>query len=107
MLRKVLELAGHVVYDAADGVRGLELVNAERPDVGIIDVNLPGIDGYQIAKQIRAEYGRGMLLVGLTGYGFRGEADRSQDDAFDYHFVKPIDPDQLTRLLSGGIEAAQ
>jgi len=106
MLRMILELAGHVVYDAADGVRGLELLKAERPDVGIIDVGLAGLDGYQVAKRIREEYGRGMLLVALTGYGCRGDADHVPDEAFDYHFIKPIDPDQLTRLLGGGIDAA-
>ena len=53
MLRMMLELAGHVVYDAADGVRGLELLNTMRPDVGIIDIGLPRMDGYQVARRIR------------------------------------------------------
>ena len=70
MLRMMLELAGHVVYDAADGVRGLELLNAVRPDVAIIDIGLPRMDGYQVAKRIREQpHGRGMLLLALTGYG--------------------------------------
>ena len=77
MLRMMLELAGHVVYDAADGVRGLELLNAVRPDVGIIDIGLPGIDGYQVARRIREHpHGRGMLLLALTGYGSPGDATR-------------------------------
>ena len=68
MLRMMLELAGHVVYDAADGIRGLELLNAVRPDAAIIDIGLPGLDGYQVARKIRAEpHGRGMLLLALTG----------------------------------------
>ena len=74
MLRMMLELAGHVVYDAADGVRGLELLDVVRPDVGIIDIGLPEMDGYQVARRIREEpHGRGMLLLALTGFG--GTAD--------------------------------
>lgn len=101
MLRMMLQLAGHVVYDAADGVRGLELLNQVRPDVGIIDIGLPRMDGHEIAKRIRAEpHGRGMLLIALTGAGSPGDADRSFEHGFDFHLVKPVDPDQLARLLS-------
>ena len=104
MLRMMLQLAGHVVYDAADGVRGLELLNVMRPDVGIIDIGLPTMDGYQVAKRIReAPYGRGMLLLALTGS--LGDADRSLEHGFDYHLIKPVDPDQLERLLSQGAES--
>jgi signal transduction histidine kinase/CheY-like chemotaxis protein len=108
MLRMMLELAGHVVYDAADGVRGLELLNVLRPDVGIIDIGLPRMDGYQVAKRIREEpHGRGMLLLALTGYGSRGDAHHPPENGFDYHLVKPVDPDQLARLLSEGASAFQ
>ena len=66
----MLELAGHVVYDAPDGVRGLELLNSVHPDVAIIDIGLPRMDGYQVATRIRSEpHGRDMLLLALTGYG--------------------------------------
>jgi PAS domain S-box-containing protein len=107
MLRMMLELAGHVVYDAADGVRGLELVNVLRPDVGIIDISLPIMDGYQVAKRIREEpHGRGMLLLALSGYDAPGDAKRSSDHGFDYHLVKPVDPDDLTRLISEGAVAS-
>ena len=101
MLRTMLELAGHVVFDAADGARGLELLTVVQPDVGIIDIGLPGMDGYQLAKRIREEpQGRGMLLLALTGYSVPADATLSPDRGFDYHLVKPIDLDQLTRLLS-------
>jgi PAS domain S-box-containing protein len=107
MLRMMLELAGHVVYDAPDGVRGLELLNVVRPDVGIIDISLPIMDGYQIAKRIREEpQGRGMLLLALSGHDFAGDSKRSREDGFNYHLVKPVDPDYLVRLISEGIEAA-
>jgi PAS domain S-box-containing protein len=107
MLRMMLELAGHVVYDAADGVRGLELLNAVRPDVGIIDIGLPRMDGYQVARRIREEpHGRGMLLLALTGYGSPDDSAPSSEHAFDYHLVKPVDPDQLARLIGEGAEAS-
>ena len=105
MLRMMLQLAGHMVYDAADGARGLELLNVERPDVGIIDISLPTMDGYQVAKRIREEpHGRDMLLVALTGYGAQDDANSASEDEFDYHLVKPVNPDQLARLLSEGGE---
>jgi signal transduction histidine kinase/ActR/RegA family two-component response regulator len=108
MLRTMLELAGHVVYDAADAVRGLELLNVVRPDVGIIDLSLPGMDGYQVAARIREEpQGRGMLLLALTGDGVPRDPDPSSARAFDYHLVKPVDPDHLVRLLSEGAEGVR
>jgi signal transduction histidine kinase/ActR/RegA family two-component response regulator len=107
MLRMMLELAGHVVYDAADGIRGLELLNVVRPDAAIIDIGLPGLDGYQVARKIRAEpHGRGMLLLALTGYDSPGDAARASEHGFDYHLVKPVDPDHLARLLSESAEGS-
>jgi len=107
MLRMVLELAGHVVYDAADGVRGLELLKVVRPDVGIIDIGLPRMNGYQVAQRIREEpHGRDMLLVALTGYSAPDDQNRLSARGFDYHLVKPVDPDQLASLLSEGAESS-
>ena len=101
MLRMMLELAGHVVYDAADGIRGLELFNTVHPDVGIIDIGLPRMDGYQVARKIReVPHGREMLLLALTGYGSPGDAQGPPEHGFDHHLLKPVDPDQLVRLLA-------
>ncbi len=100
MLRMMLELAGHAVYDAADGVRGLELFDVVRPDVAIIDVGLPRMDGYTVARRIRNRpHGRDMLLLALTGHGSADDAARSSESGFDHHLVKPIDPDRLTSLV--------
>jgi signal transduction histidine kinase/CheY-like chemotaxis protein len=108
MLRTMLELAGHVVYDAADGVRGLELLNAARPDVGIIDLGLPRMDGYQVAKRIREDpHGRGMLLLAVTGEGTPHAGRWPTEQGFDHHLVKPVDPDQLISLLSEMAEVLQ
>jgi two-component system, chemotaxis family, CheB/CheR fusion protein len=100
MLRMMLELAGHVVYEASDGVSGLELLNTERPDVGIIDIGLPRMDGYQVARRIRdLPHGRNMLLLALTGYGSPADVKRSEEHGFDHHLVKPVDPDFLARVI--------
>ena len=107
MLRMMLEFAGHVVYDAADGVRGIELLNVVRPHVGIIDLSLPIMDGYQVARRIREKpEGRSMLLVALTGYGSPDDSRHSLEHGFDYHLVKPVDPDYLERLISSGVEGS-
>jgi CheY-like chemotaxis protein len=99
MLRMTLQLAGHEVFDAADGVRGLEMLNLVHPDVGIIDIGLPRMDGYQVATRIRAQpHGRDMLLLALTGDG-PFNASRSMQHGFDHHLVKPVDQDFLTGLL--------
>jgi CheY-like chemotaxis protein len=101
MLRLMLELAGHAVYDAADGVRGLELLHAVRPDVGIIDIDLPMMDGYQVAQRIREQpYGQAVLLLALTGHDAPDVSARSAACGFDHHLVKPIDPDYLAKLMA-------
>jgi len=106
MLRMMLELAGHVVYEAADGASGLELLNTERPDVGIIDIGLPRMDGYQVARRIRdLPHGRHMLLLALTGYGSPADVKRSEEHGFDHHLVKPVDPDFLARVIHQTVQS--
>jgi CheY-like chemotaxis protein len=106
MLRMMLEIAGHTVYAAADGIRGLEMLDVVRPDAAIIDIGLPGMDGYQIARRIREDpHGRDMLLLALTGYDSADDRKRSVEHGFDHHLVKPVDPDRLARLLSEGAHA--
>jgi CheY-like chemotaxis protein len=104
-LRLALERAGHEVYAAADGLRGLELVSAVRPDVGIIKIGLPIMDGYEVARRIRARPdGSAVLLLALIGAP--GALADSSDHGFDHHLVKPVDLGHLTRLVSGGAEAS-
>jgi CheY-like chemotaxis protein len=77
------------------------LLETEHPDMAIIDIGLPGLNGYQVARRIRERpTGHAMLLVALTGYGSPDDFQLSTEAGFDHHLVKPIDPDQLTRLLS-------
>ncbi len=105
LLGKVLELAGHQVYDVVDGVRALELLNLVYPEVAIIDADLPDMDGYELAKRIRSHrHGRTMLLLGLTDRS--GAPELSWAHAFDHRLVRPVDFDYLGRLVSGGTEAS-
>jgi CheY-like chemotaxis protein/anti-sigma regulatory factor (Ser/Thr protein kinase) len=104
MLRMTLELAGHIVHDVPDGAKGLELLDAVHPDVGIIDIGLPVMDGYEVAKRIRKRpQGRDMLLLALSGYDSPEHARRALEHGFNYHLVKPVDLDHLAHLISEGI----
>ena len=106
-LRSLLELAGHVVYHTTDGIRGIELLNVVRPHVGIIDMTLPGMDGYQVARRIREKpQGRGMLLLALTGQVSTGDSVHWLEHGFDYHLIKPVDQDYLARLIGDAAEGS-
>ncbi len=100
-LRDLLQLLGHRVELAADGLRGVQLALAIRPDVALVDIGLPGIDGYEVARRLRAtDAGKQILLVALTGYGRPEDRDRSLAAGFDAHLVKPVDPDELNALIA-------
>jgi signal transduction histidine kinase/CheY-like chemotaxis protein len=101
-LRALLETAGHTVHDASDGPRGLDAALRLRPEVAFIDLGLPGLDGLELARRIRATPGgRGMRLVALTGYGSAADRARTREAGFDVHLVKPVDQDTLERVLAG------
>jgi two-component system, sensor histidine kinase len=106
-LRTMLELAGHEVYDAADASAGIALLTPVHPDVAIIDIDLPAMDGYHLARRIRAEpLGRGMLLLALTGRAAAGDSSHSLAHGFDYHLVQPVDVEYLARLISETVPAS-
>jgi CheY-like chemotaxis protein len=100
MFRLLLEQAGHTVFEADNGSSGMELMDREHPDVAIIDIGLPGLDGYQVARCMRAHpHGRAMVLVAMTGYGAPLDHEHSVQAGFDHHLVKPVDVDELWRLI--------
>ena len=100
MLSILLAEDGHEVQVAHDGPSGLEAALSFRPDVGLLDLGLPGFDGYELARSIRAhDEGKQIYLVALTGYGQSEDRHRSEEAGFDDHVVKPLDIDQLTQLL--------
>jgi CheY-like chemotaxis protein len=101
MLKAALEMSGHTVYDASDGAHGIETAYRCEPDVAIVDIGLPDIDGYEVGKRLRALPGGGqLLLVALTGYGQPADRKRSEEAGFDLHLVKPVDPERLERFLA-------
>jgi CheY-like chemotaxis protein/nitrogen-specific signal transduction histidine kinase len=100
-LRLALERAGYVVSCAKDGPDAVGAFESARPEVVLVDVGLPGFDGYEVARRIRsAPGGREVLLVALTGYGQPRDRRAAEDAGFDRHVVKPVDPPQLFELLA-------
>src|SRR6266404_10004907 len=100
MLRYLLERAGHEVHEAADGPSGVDAILKVRPDIALVDVGLPGLDGYEVARRIRADEAGGKVrLVALTGYGLPDDHRRSQEAGFDAHLVKPVDPARLAAVI--------
>jgi PAS domain S-box-containing protein len=101
MLRVALTHAGHDVHEAIDGPSGLKAAVDLRPDIAFIDVGLPGLDGYEIARQLRSRPEcRHIYLVALTGYGQPEDRRRAEDAGFDEHLVKPVDPHGLAPVLA-------
>jgi two-component system, sensor histidine kinase len=101
-LGMLLEKWRHVVRYAADGREGLAVATQMRPDVAIIDIGLPGVDGYEVARRIRSgpqPWARNVKLLALTGYGQANARDRAIESGFDEHLLKPVEPALLEQLL--------
>ena len=99
-LKRMLELAGHHVRVAVDGTAALAAVRSAVPDVALIDIGLPQMDGYEVARRIRATHEKRPLLVAVTGYGLPEDRNRSREAGFDLHLVKPVDTATLAEVLS-------
>ncbi len=98
---------GHEAVGAADGPDGVRRALEEHPDVVFVDIGLPGFDGYEVARRLRAGLGRGPVLVALTGYGQPEDRERAHEAGFDVHLTKPAPPDVLARVAgSAGHRAA-
>jgi signal transduction histidine kinase len=100
MLRAVLELGGHEVHEVADGLQALRLAGLVRPQLALIDIGLPGLDGLDVASRLRATVeGDAMFLVAVTGYGQEEDRRKAIEAGFDRHLTKPIDFDRLDEVL--------
>jgi two-component system CheB/CheR fusion protein len=100
-LAMLLGLWGHEVQVAHDGPAALAAVQQVAPAVVLLDIGLPGMDGYQVARRLRESLGRhGTKLVAVTGYGQDEDRTRALEAGFDLHMVKPVDPAALQRLLA-------
>jgi CheY-like chemotaxis protein len=99
-LAMLLRLYGHEVEVAADGPSAFRALEANSPDVVLLDIGLPKMNGWQVAKQIREKATRKRpFLVAVTGYGMQADRLRSQEAGIDLHLVKPVDPVELLNLL--------
>jgi signal transduction histidine kinase len=97
----LLTLWGHEVATASDGVQAVDAALALQPEVALIDIGLPGLDGYEVARRLRADgRGKALRLVALTGYGQPEDRARALEAGFDEHLVKPVEPEALSRLLA-------
>ena len=99
-LRALLELEGHRVDAAGTGPQGIELALAHLPDIALIDIGLPEVDGYEVARRLRAAARPCPYLIALTGYGQPDDVKRAREAGFDAHLLKPVDPDALASVLS-------
>lgn len=94
---------GHEVATARDGTEALAVAKGFRPDTALVDIGLPGMDGYELAHRLRQELdGQGLQLVALTGYGRTEDREAAHAAGFDVHMVKPADLDELRRVLAHG-----
>jgi CheY-like chemotaxis protein len=101
MVAMCLEDWGHRVICESDGERGLSRALELLPDVGLVDIGLPGIDGYELARRLRNhDRGQRMLLVAMTGYGAPEQRALALDAGFDLVLTKPVDPQRLRDLLA-------
>ena len=99
-LAMLLSLSGHQVAVAHDGVQALEAVAAERPEVVLLDIGLPGMDGYEVCRRLRQGGMDDALIIAMTGYGQERDRQRSKEAGFDTHTVKPVELDHLMELLA-------
>jgi CheY-like chemotaxis protein len=99
-LKCLLELWGHEVTVASDGASGIQSALTQRPDVALVDLGLPTVDGYEVARQVRSALNASApLMIALTGYGAPEQRAQALSAGFDLHIVKPVDPDRLASLL--------
>ena len=96
----LLNDAGYDIRTAGDGVQALETAAQFRPDIALLDIGMPKLNGYEVARQIRNQpWGRHVLLIALTGWGGAEHRQLTAQAGFDHHLTKPVDPAALTRLL--------
>lgn len=99
-LAMLLRLDGHDVAVATDGAEALRLFEQKMPDVALLDIGMPQVDGYELARRIRAlSAGSDVLLVAITGWAAEEDRQRSRAAGFNHHLTKPVEPDAVAELL--------
>jgi CheY-like chemotaxis protein len=93
---------GHEVELAHSGPEALELFTRMRPDIAILDIGMPGLSGYDVARRIRKQSAsQDITLIALTGWGQQTDKARAAESGFDHHFTKPVEPTVLSKLIAG------
>jgi CheY-like chemotaxis protein len=108
-MRMLLSLGyGHVVYEAADGASGVRCALDLKPDVALIDLGLPDLDGNEVARRIRAVLGKSeILLIALTGYGSAEDQRLAHEAGFDIHLLKPVESEALQRIFENLVRSRE
>src|SRR5690606_25902191 len=99
LLGEALRAVGHDVAIAHDGPTALELAARRPPDVALLDIGLPLMDGYELAHRLRQQHGERLSLIAITGYGQDSDRARTRELGFSHHFVKPVDLQTLLASL--------
>jgi CheY-like chemotaxis protein len=100
LLRRLLERQGHLVEEADDGLDGVRKALAWKPDVAVLDLDMPVVDGYGVAMRLRQALGRGVRLIALTGLD---DASGALAAGFDVFLKKPADPEQVCSVVGGAL----
>jgi signal transduction histidine kinase/ActR/RegA family two-component response regulator len=100
LLRMKLKRLGHEVHAVADGLAGVDTIVDHRPDLALVDIGLPGIDGYEVASRVRASIGKDVVLVAVSGFGQPEDKRKAFDAGFDEHITKPADVTDIENILS-------
>jgi CheY-like chemotaxis protein len=105
LLSLLLETSGYETLIEHDPYRALERIRNEMPDVCLLDIGLPGMDGRELARQIRSIKGAQPLLIAITGYGQDDSRESAREAGFDHYLVKPVDTKEIVALLAEHSEA--
>jgi CheY-like chemotaxis protein len=100
-LAMLLEITGNKIFLAYDGVEALEALDQHRPEVVLLDIGLPKLDGHEVCRRIREKaWGKDIVIIALTGWGQEDDRRKSEEAGFNGHLVKPVDYDLLLSLLA-------
>ena len=101
-LAMLLELNGHEIRTAHDGLEALHVAESFRPEIAFLDIGMPGLTGYELAQRIRAQaWGARVALVAITGWGHDEDKRRAAAAGFDHHLTKPVSVQQVREIVSG------
>ena len=101
-LAMLIQLMGHDVRAAQSGLAAIDVAEAFRPDLIVLDIGMPGLDGYEVCRRIRQhEWGRAIVIAALTGWSRDEDRDRSEQAGFNHYLIKPVDPKALEELIAG------